>query len=584
MTTIKRATGSKTRLAACLAGWLIAASSAFGDPLLPPVEHSDCIIEPTVVVEVGTSVAGVIEQMLVERSDRVERGQPLARLESSVEQVSVRRSRERAEMRSEIRARQADLALARQKMQRIEDLYARKVVSKQQRDEAVNELERADQAVKIAREKLHLAKLDLEHARAQLERRVIRSPISGVVLERLAQAGEYVDERPLLTLAQLDPLRVEVLMPAQSFGSIRPGMAAEVMPELAAKVPLEAEVVLVDPIIDTASGTFGVRLELPNVDYAIPSGMRCRVSFQGMNATGEELTADSAQSLDDAGFLAARTPPPPSVEWSDASEPGPALPTLPDDGAIARSAPPVVVPASQTAAMALPPEDSAAADLEPAPALGSQPASTTPPGQRPDTVASDSNRVGASERPETASAPPAGAESAMKPSELCWRLGPWSDRRSRDAVAARLDRVGARCEPRQEATATRDQWMVYVPGRGGRDTADQLARLAQAGYQDLYVIRRGQQRGDVSVGLYNSRRNALKRKGALAANGFETRIARHAVPLKHYWLSVSGVDPREFDAIDELAAVPRESTACSDREGGVLYSERPAGEFVSRAE
>jgi multidrug efflux pump subunit AcrA (membrane-fusion protein) len=56
-------------------------------------------------------------------------------------------------------------------------------------------------------------------------------------------------------------------------------MRAEVTPELPNGGVRVASVTLVDPVVDGTSGTFGVRLELPNADYAVPSGLRCRARF-----------------------------------------------------------------------------------------------------------------------------------------------------------------------------------------------------------------------------------------------------------------------------------------------------------------
>ncbi len=40
-----------------------------------------------------------------------------------------------------------------------------------------------------------------------------------------------------------------------------------------------ARVVVVDPVVDAASGTVGIRLELPNPNYRLPAGLKCKVQF-----------------------------------------------------------------------------------------------------------------------------------------------------------------------------------------------------------------------------------------------------------------------------------------------------------------
>ena len=93
------------------------------------------------------------------------------------------------------------------------------------------------------------------------------------------EPGEVVDEQTILRVAQTDPLRAEVILPSQLFGLVQPGDPAEIIPEAPLDQALRAEVAIADRVIDGASGTFGVRLLLPNPDNALPAGLRCRVSF-----------------------------------------------------------------------------------------------------------------------------------------------------------------------------------------------------------------------------------------------------------------------------------------------------------------
>ena len=83
----------------------------------------------------------------------------------------------------------------------------------------------------------------------------------------------------MLKLAQLHPLHVEIIAPVELWGTILEGMEGEVIPEDPVGGVYYARVTIVDRVIDAASGTFGIRLELPNPDYVLPSGLKCRVRF-----------------------------------------------------------------------------------------------------------------------------------------------------------------------------------------------------------------------------------------------------------------------------------------------------------------
>jgi len=157
-------------------------------------EAFDCLIEPKMTVMVGAPIQGVIDTLDVERSAAVEAGQVLATLKSDVEVVAMEHARVRATMQSEIQAREADLALAEVNMERLEDLVENQMVPMQQRDEAYAQLQVATMAVKQARDNKRLYEHEYARARQIVEQRIIRSPISGVVVEVRAFPGEFVYE------------------------------------------------------------------------------------------------------------------------------------------------------------------------------------------------------------------------------------------------------------------------------------------------------------------------------------------------------------------------------------------------------
>ena len=242
-------------------------------------ERFDCLIEPMVTIEVGSPSQGVIHSVAVDRGEQISKGQVLAQLESTVELASVAQARARAEMVGEVLAREADLRLARNNLDRVRELFERKMVSVQNRDEAIVEYRVAEMVLQQAQERKTLAAHELKWSEQVLNRRTITSPIDGVVVRQRAFAGEFVYENPILTIAKINPLRVEVVLPARMFGQIAAGDTAIVTPEIDIDGAHPAEVTVVDPIIDSSSSTFGVRLEIDNPDLRIPAGQRCEIAF-----------------------------------------------------------------------------------------------------------------------------------------------------------------------------------------------------------------------------------------------------------------------------------------------------------------
>ncbi|MBT8445689.1 MAG: efflux RND transporter periplasmic adaptor subunit [Gammaproteobacteria bacterium] len=254
----------------------------------------DCLIEPEMTVELASAADGIIDKMLVDTSDMVEAGQPLAELESSVEEATLEVARARAAMDETIRSRQVALGFAQRKLKRVTELFARQAVSAFERDEAETEVKLAGLELTQAREEKRLAELEHRQARAAYERRVVRSPVTGVVVERYLAPGETVEDRPIFRLAQINPLRVEVIAPTGYFGNVEPGMRALVVPEAPLDQGYVAEVTMVDRVIDAASGTFGIRLTLPNNDFTLPGGLKCKLKLLPADAEQVDLEALAA--------------------------------------------------------------------------------------------------------------------------------------------------------------------------------------------------------------------------------------------------------------------------------------------------
>jgi RND family efflux transporter MFP subunit len=262
---------------ACLLPLLFASLHAAAAPLR-------CVIEPDRAAEVGSPVIGVVETILVERGDFVKEGQLLAKLRAGVERASVGAAQTRAQADADVRGAQANAEFMRQKLLRAEDLVKQGFISQQALDQVRTETSVADQKLVQAKEQQRVARHELELARAQLGQRHIRAPFAGIVADRYVSIGERVEEKPMFRVARINPLRVEVIVPAALFGTVQNGMLAKVAPDLPNASPVEATVVLVDKLVDAASNTFRVRAELPNADAAVASGLRCKAEITAMPA------------------------------------------------------------------------------------------------------------------------------------------------------------------------------------------------------------------------------------------------------------------------------------------------------------
>lgn len=281
---------------AALSLWQYSATANEDLPLL------DCVIEPSEIVDIGSATAGVLDQVNFDRGDMVSKSQVVARLESGTERATAELARVRASLETGVDMRRKSAEFFARNQRRSENLTSTQAISRQDLDQLETEAAIAKMQVRQETDNLRLA--GLEHRRAQeaLKRRTIRSPIEGVVVERYKSVGEYVEDKPVMRIAQLDPLHVETIVPVDHFGKIHIGMHAKVSPSIPGQTDHYAKVSRIDRVADAASGTFGVRLSLDNPNGDIATGVRCELSFSdqaGLSAQhAEQKRVKTAKAKD----------------------------------------------------------------------------------------------------------------------------------------------------------------------------------------------------------------------------------------------------------------------------------------------
>lgn len=128
---------------------------AFAQPVAaatPPPSPYDCLIEPAQTVELGTPVTGMVDKVLVQRGDRVKRGQVLAILESHAEQAAADLARYKSQLAGPSQMAEAKIEFADRKFARGRDMAAETLMSPQDRDDAEAELRTAKAELQTAKE------------------------------------------------------------------------------------------------------------------------------------------------------------------------------------------------------------------------------------------------------------------------------------------------------------------------------------------------------------------------------------------------------------------------------------------------
>ena len=305
-------------------------------PARPTAPTIGCLISPNRVADIGSPVTGIVERIPVDVGDMVRQGQTLVTLRAEVESAGERAAHTRWTADAEVRAAEASLELARQRYNRAAELQTQGFFSPQAVEQALTEQRLAEQKLAQTRSQRQVLASDLEVVRAQVNQRVVRAPFNGTIVERFRQPGERVEDRPLLRLASLDPLRVDLIVPAARFGQYAVGDRLAVQPDLVGVTPVLGEVTHVDRVIDGASNTYRVRLSLPNPDQRLPAGARCTVD----DARGAEREAARRPGTGNAPAAPAAAPP---------ATPSPARAVQPAPGSPVTPAAPVPAPGSRVA-------------------------------------------------------------------------------------------------------------------------------------------------------------------------------------------------------------------------------------------
>lgn len=203
---------------------------------------------------VVSRISGLIESILVEEGDRVQKGQVLAVIDSKRQQYDLDRS-------------EAEVKIIEQELNRLKKMTSKEFISA----DSMAKLEYNLQAA-IARK--DLAELQVKESR-------VVSPISGIVAKRYVKAGNMAKEfGDLFYIVNQDELHGIVHLPEQQLASLGIGQDALLFSNPQSKHVTHAKVLRISPIVDPQSGTFKVTLAVPNQDAHLKAGMFTRVELK----------------------------------------------------------------------------------------------------------------------------------------------------------------------------------------------------------------------------------------------------------------------------------------------------------------
>ncbi|MCA9148473.1 MAG: efflux RND transporter periplasmic adaptor subunit [Planctomycetales bacterium] len=221
--------------------------------------------EPIERSEVAAAEPGVVVRILVKEGQQVKAGQVLAELDREVLIQSLRLAELEAASRSKIDAAESLLRIRKQRKETLAPLLKSGHANPAELEQANAEFEQALAERNRAVEESEQAAIEVERIKAQLDRRVIHSPLDGVVTEIHRRAGEFIaaNDPRFATVVQLDQLRVRFYLNAEIVEDLERLMRVPVQVGTQAKAR-SGVVEFVSPITDSGSGTVRVDVLLNN--------------------------------------------------------------------------------------------------------------------------------------------------------------------------------------------------------------------------------------------------------------------------------------------------------------------------------
>lgn len=243
-------------------------------------EQFDCMLQPYTDVDVSSTVNGTIEEVSVERGDLVNKGQVLAVLDSRLERVSYELAKAKVESNVALEESAARIEYSERKAIRMNELREERYVSDEQVDDADYEKLIADFSQRTEYDKKKIERLELKRAEVMLDMKVIKSPVNGFVVDTYKTQGELLQEEPVVRIVQVDPLKVEAWLPVDKLGGVSVGDTVSIIPEFGPGKVLYGAITIVDPIVDAASGLFGIEAQIPNSEFTVKPGLKCTMIIQ----------------------------------------------------------------------------------------------------------------------------------------------------------------------------------------------------------------------------------------------------------------------------------------------------------------
>jgi membrane fusion protein, multidrug efflux system len=261
-------------------------------------------------VAVVPRAAGRLQEISVRLGDRVSRGQRIAKIEDFELQEQVKQQEAALEVsRATIRQREADLQLAQTNAERSRNLFARQLLPKQTLDDTEARYQAAVAQLDLARAQNNQSTARLDELKINLQNTIIVSPVNGFVARRAVDPGAFVGQNaPVVDVVDIGSVRLVANIVEKDLTSMQTGDDTRVEVDAFPGEIFTGRVARVAPVLDPATRTAPIEIEIPNPGFRLKPGMYARVTVT-TDERKEALVVPTNAVVDTGGrrgvFLAA---------------------------------------------------------------------------------------------------------------------------------------------------------------------------------------------------------------------------------------------------------------------------------------
>ena len=237
----------------------------------------EAFTEPYYQIAVPASETGVISELRVAEGDVVDQGQVVAQLDDEVLQASLRVAHAAKEATGAMQSAQEELIVLKKQLESYRKLHAQGHATQRELDRSETQSHQAASRLQSIREERDVRRLEYERVKVQIKQRMMRSPVSGVVVAIEKEVGEFVSvtDPVVMHVVQLETLKTVFSVPYVTARSITAGQRVSLNMD-DQEVLCQGVVEFVSPIVNAESGTALIKIRIPNEHRKIPSGVVCR--------------------------------------------------------------------------------------------------------------------------------------------------------------------------------------------------------------------------------------------------------------------------------------------------------------------